>query len=365
MVPQDWHKILRRLTLPLSFFLLSLPRLRTPVAPYLRTHQRYLSCHTPSSNAPHKRTMHAQQFQTHFDSSFDGHPERPKKIETWFGFVKDPEDAQMLVNACVQGALKCAEDMPLAGNRTEPLRSGSVVVFCENSESMRVRWRDGLNWSCSKISGRFLLYREVVIGDTPVPQQRERHSNFIVQNVRKDTKLIPNGLAKRTISLVGDDGRRYRVINYFSPTDVSHFYKNKPGSSLRGAQSLQRPSDLPEFRPFRDGSQDSSTHSESEYQTHELIQYSVAAGPASHSLPSPQDPGLVAFIPSRPQAKFEQHVAAQYSQFQHQQHQYQQQTDARLMSLQMSLARLGNGGWNRQPTTLAPLRIPSTHASAF
>ncbi|KAI8614347.1 Gti1/Pac2 family-domain-containing protein [Chytriomyces sp. MP71] len=301
-----------------------------------------------------------QQYQTHADAPLEGHPEPPKKIETWFGFVKDLEDAQMLVNACIQGALKCADDMPLAGNRTEPLRSGSVVVFCEHSESMRVRWRDGLNWSCSKISGRFLLYREVAIGDMPVSQQRERYSTFIVQNVRKDTKLIPNGLAKRTISLFGEDGRRYRVINYFAPTDVNHFYKSKLASSLRGAMFLQRPADLPEFLPFRDASHDSSANSDSEFQAQESLQHSVAAG-LSHSLPSPRDQGLVAFTASQPGSKVEQPIATQYFQFQQQ----QLQTGARLMSLQASLALLRNGGWNSQTTTLAPLRIPFTFASAL
>ncbi|TPX75388.1 hypothetical protein CcCBS67573_g03342 [Chytriomyces confervae] len=169
-----------------------------------------------------------------------------KSIETFYGFVKDPEDAQILVNACVQGALPVIGDMPLAGSRTEPIRSGSVVVFCENSESMRVRWRDGILWSCSKISQQFLLYREVANANAEVPQQRERHSNFVVQNVRPNTKLIPNGLAKRTISLRGADGFRYRIISYFHPRDVDHIYKQ----TTRGG-TLKRPSDLSELHQFK------------------------------------------------------------------------------------------------------------------
>ncbi|KAI8827622.1 Gti1/Pac2 family-domain-containing protein [Chytriomyces cf. hyalinus JEL632] len=168
-----------------------------------------------------------------------------KSIETFYGFVKDPEDAQILVNACVQGALPVIGDMPLAGSRTEPIRSGSVVVFCENSESMRVRWRDGILWSCSKISQQFLLYREVANSNAEVPQQRERHSNFVVQNVRPNTKLIPNGLAKRTISLRGADGFRYRIISYFHPRDVDHIYKQ----TARG--TLKRPSELSELHQFK------------------------------------------------------------------------------------------------------------------
>ncbi|KAJ3267126.1 hypothetical protein HDU77_005328 [Chytriomyces hyalinus] len=169
-----------------------------------------------------------------------------KSIETFYGFVKDPEDAQILVNACVQGALPVIGDMPLAGSRTEPIRSGSVVVFCENSESMRVRWRYGILWSCSKISQQFLLYREVANSNAEVPQQRERHSNFVVQNVRPNTKLIPNGLAKRTISLRGADGFRYRIISYFHPRDVDHIYKQ----TTRGG-TLKRPSDLSELHQFK------------------------------------------------------------------------------------------------------------------
>ncbi|KAJ3233807.1 hypothetical protein HDU81_001988 [Chytriomyces hyalinus] len=277
-----------------------------------------------------------------------------KSIETFYGFVKDPEDAQILVNACVQGALPVIGDMPLAGSRTEPIRSGSVVVFCENSESMRVRWRDGILWSCSKISQQFLLYREVANSNAEVPQQRERHSNFVVQNVRPNTKLIPNGLAKRTISLRGADGFRYRIISYFHPRDVDHFYKQ----TARG--TLKRPSELSELLPFKGlhlatptTSTPATPAQQQQQQQHlqetapEMILMSLHKPPVIPSMSTPSGlatPPQVSSTSSTPSSS------------------KHEPKSMRLESIQMHLN--GLNGWKGESVRLAPLR-PSSDIKLF
>ncbi|KAI8829354.1 gluconate transport inducer 1/Pac2 [Chytriomyces cf. hyalinus JEL632] len=76
-----------------------------------------------------------------------------RSFETFYGFIKERSDAVALVEACVAGALKPLKMVPADAK----LRSGSVLVFAESSGM--TRWRDGENWSPSRIHGSFLLYR--------------------------------------------------------------------------------------------------------------------------------------------------------------------------------------------------------------
>ncbi|KAI8831469.1 Gti1/Pac2 family-domain-containing protein [Chytriomyces cf. hyalinus JEL632] len=171
-------------------------------------------------------------------------------IETFHGYIRDSLDAQLLVESCVQGMLHPVRDISISGSSLR-IRSGSVVVLQESacsgvtgsSASMRMRWRDGRQWSSSKLCGSFLLYREVAKSDHFVDQTKEDTSLFSGLSLRQGTHLVPNGLAKRTISVDGSDNNRYRVISYFFPTDVQDHYKK----GKRSRCILPTPSHLPEF----------------------------------------------------------------------------------------------------------------------
>ncbi|ORY53881.1 hypothetical protein BCR33DRAFT_711219 [Rhizoclosmatium globosum] len=182
--------------------------------------------------------------------------QKANESETYFGFVKDVNDAALLIEACVAGELQTMQDLPY-GMTALPIRSGSVIVFAENSsKSLRVRWRDGALWSCSRICGPFLLYREVVCtkdaAGNPIPKAvssvKEKKSPFTVSSVRANSRLVPCGLAKRTISLNGSDGNKYSNF-YFYPQDVSSYYER---STNRQPSSLVTPSQLPLFQKYAD-----------------------------------------------------------------------------------------------------------------
>ncbi|KAJ3019369.1 UNVERIFIED_CONTAM: hypothetical protein HDU68_010679 [Siphonaria sp. JEL0065] len=58
--------------------------------------------------------------------------------------------------------------------------------------------------------------------------------------LRANCRFIPNGLAKRTIGLTGSDGLKYRVISYFYPMDVEHFYNyNMHGRLIAVSQCVE------------------------------------------------------------------------------------------------------------------------------
>ncbi|KAI8622828.1 hypothetical protein BC830DRAFT_1076295 [Chytriomyces sp. MP71] len=65
-------------------------------------------------------------------------------VETFYGFIKDVEDAHLLVEACIGGLFEPVRDISVSGSSLA-IRSGSVVVLQESvsstsSTSMRMRW---------------------------------------------------------------------------------------------------------------------------------------------------------------------------------------------------------------------------------
>ncbi|KAI9330858.1 hypothetical protein BDR26DRAFT_871036 [Obelidium mucronatum] len=132
------------------------------------------------------------------------------------------------------------------------IRSGTVLVFAENSSmGQMVRWRDGCRWSASRLQGPFLLYREVEASNSNASSasaEPERDVRFVNTVVRGKTKFVTNGMAKRTLTLTGSDGNRYRVISYFYPSDVGHLYGDAVPADK--TPNLATPSQLPEFARF-------------------------------------------------------------------------------------------------------------------
>ncbi|KAJ3281773.1 hypothetical protein HDU79_010509 [Rhizoclosmatium sp. JEL0117] len=205
---------------------------------------------------PEYRKLASEPIQIHVpmttnpNSSYPPSPEHSHnaRVETFFGFIKDPLDATLLVEACVQGLLKPVTT--ITGSTCSNIRSGTTIVFLESSaDNSRLRFRDGRSWTSSKLSNGFLLYRETESDKVPVDkrnlQRRDKSTLFSSSNVRNGTRLVVNGLAKRTISLTGSDGNRYRVINYFFVAHVHHYYSAVLGYKVSGP--LRTPSELPGY----------------------------------------------------------------------------------------------------------------------
>ncbi|KAI8827615.1 hypothetical protein BJ741DRAFT_654177 [Chytriomyces cf. hyalinus JEL632] len=169
--------------------------------------------------------------------------------EIWFGFIKEKKDAQILVDACAANLLTPIRELSSSTSTLE-IRSGSVIILQETSTTpaQKTRWRDSFSWSSSRISGAFLLYRQVEPVSTAAKNhtvQREKSSLFITTSVRGNTRLVPNGLAKRTITLTAQKtGEKFRVISYFYPSDVEHLYSRK----MQHQGFLQTPSQAQEFQ---------------------------------------------------------------------------------------------------------------------
>ncbi|KAJ3383833.1 hypothetical protein HDU80_001142 [Chytriomyces hyalinus] len=121
----------------------------------------------------------------------------------------------------------------------------------QRNHTPRNQHNPGPKDSLARISGAFLLYRQVQPTSSAAKNhtvvQREKSSLFITTSVRGNTRLIPNGLAKRTITLTAQStGEKFRVISYFYPHDVEHLYSRK----VVHQGFLQTPSQAQEFQDF-------------------------------------------------------------------------------------------------------------------
>ncbi|KAI8828333.1 Gti1/Pac2 family-domain-containing protein [Chytriomyces cf. hyalinus JEL632] len=236
------------------------PAVWHPQPPYTNNSNQPATTPGPSRSHPTPFTqtpLHSQQQRHTLQNNSSPYPTLEKSHETFYGFIHDRVDALILVEACVQGILTPMTEIPIGMSLTS-IRSGTVIVFAESTaQVLRMRWRDGGQWSSSRISGSFLLYRQVesTTTQTPVPPTLEKNSLFITTSLRPYTRILPNGLAKRTISIAASTGQRYRVINYFYPSDVDHYFTSTPATtttrSCQQQQLLKTPSMIPAFHQIK------------------------------------------------------------------------------------------------------------------
>ncbi|KAI8614902.1 Gti1/Pac2 family-domain-containing protein [Chytriomyces sp. MP71] len=159
-------------------------------------------------------------------------------FESFYGFCNTPSDAVILIEACIKGTLRAFD-----GVRGSPIRSGSVIVFCEGKSGRSTRWTDGERWSPSRAFGPFLIYREIEStrvnneitegNETNEPIFQGIEAPFNKRTLKPNTRIVNGGLTKRTITMAGSDGNRYRVISYYFREDVYHLFGESEGMLFR------------------------------------------------------------------------------------------------------------------------------------
>ncbi|KAJ3236312.1 hypothetical protein HDU81_010901 [Chytriomyces hyalinus] len=146
----------------------------------------------------------------------------PTSRATYNGRIKDSLDAGIVIEACIKGILrKVSAAMEVSSIE---IRSGTVFVIDEGDGNIQ-RWRDGYQWSPSRISGGFLIYRQVETNDI-VPSTEAGETQNIPADGSKLTKgksftVLPDGLTKKTIGMIGSDRQSYRVISYYETEEAN------------------------------------------------------------------------------------------------------------------------------------------------
>jgi len=91
---------------------------------------------------------------------------------TFQGHIASTQDALLLFEACLTGALNHVARRPHDRERASLIKSGNVFIYEEHSSGIK-RWTDGVPWSPSRILGNFLVYREL---ERPFPPGEKKRA---------------------------------------------------------------------------------------------------------------------------------------------------------------------------------------------
>ncbi|CAI4039551.1 hypothetical protein SMKI_08G2190 [Saccharomyces mikatae IFO 1815] len=161
---------------------------------------------------------------------------------TCFGYIDDEEDLALIFQGVLNGDLKCIERRPYEAEKAGLVSSGNIFVFNEEKSGIK-RWTDGFSWSPSRISGKFLVYREY---NRLVSFQDPSLHNILDYNIfkRAHREYFYTGLLKKTFSLKFNIDptetnklETFHLIAYYAEKDIDQ-------------GSLKRPSENPFFQKF-------------------------------------------------------------------------------------------------------------------
>ncbi|CAJ0829364.1 3556_t:CDS:2, partial [Entrophospora sp. SA101] len=156
-------------------------------------------------------------------------------METYFGYVKSPQDAILLFEACRVGFLSRIQRR-LSDKERSSIRSGSVFVWDEREAGMR-RWTDGKSWSASRVSGSFLTYRELEskrksssrgnnnphdLSSEDTDSSESYHSSSTAKKVisTEQCRYKHGGLVKQSFSITTTTHQKLHLICYYTKADV-------------------------------------------------------------------------------------------------------------------------------------------------
>ena len=124
------------------------------------------------------------------------------KIESYNGRIKSLKDALLVLEGIRVGILPKIKRR-LNGLEREFIRSNMVFAWNETECGIK-RWTDGRTWSASKVSGPFLVYKEL--------------------NYDK-TSIKTNGLIKQSFSLTTKQNQKLHLIGYMKSNDDLETFK--------------------------------------------------------------------------------------------------------------------------------------------
>ncbi|KAG8763113.1 hypothetical protein FRC11_005965 [Ceratobasidium sp. 423] len=162
--------------------------------------------------------------------------------------LKSTKDALLIIEAAERGLFPRLVRRLTEQERAQSIYSGAILVYDELESHIR-RFTDTLVWSPSRIIGNYLVYREMRkheprptsrAGVALPPQatssrslvrprtgsdleqcetERKKKEQLYVGSLTHNERFKPNGLVKRTFSLVTED-KHIHVISYYTYEDA-------------------------------------------------------------------------------------------------------------------------------------------------
>ncbi|CCD23139.1 Gti1/Pac2 family protein NDAI_0B01050 [Naumovozyma dairenensis CBS 421] len=175
-------------------------------------------------------------------------------LPTFRGLIDDEFDAALLIQAVLDGKLQHVLRRPSDFERQSLIVPGNVFVFIEEMSGIK-RWTDGINWSPSRISGKFLIYKELnrdypslISSSGPIPPrvnmpnfQSPKNNVNTDMNIHLNNNRVPyamysqesmanypsihTGFVKKTFSIklpTGTNNQVYHnihIISYYNESD--------------------------------------------------------------------------------------------------------------------------------------------------
>ncbi|KAH9945420.1 Gti1/Pac2 family-domain-containing protein [Epithele typhae] len=164
------------------------------------------------------------------------------------GFVDTTMDALRLIEAARRGMIPRITRRLNDFERRNMVKSGAVFIFSVDESGIK-RWTEGLAWSQSRISGNFLLYREVADRARPILQHADLAPLHTARPPEPQLAYKPRGLVKKTIT-VRVDGADYHLIAYYTPEDVQSGALRRP-TAVPELMALDVPPELTRSTNFR------------------------------------------------------------------------------------------------------------------
>ena len=149
-------------------------------------------------------------------------------MTTYHGRIRTAADAIILLEACRLGLLPQVRRR-LSEKDRHSVKSGAVFAWDERESGIR-RWTDGKLWSASRVSGPFLIYREMEgkrgdrrFGPREIRRRKSPESGWGSDDgMDKDDKeeneyrKKPDGLMKQSFSIQTSTGKHLHLVSYYS-----------------------------------------------------------------------------------------------------------------------------------------------------
>ncbi|KAI8379993.1 Gti1/Pac2 family-domain-containing protein [Choanephora cucurbitarum] len=213
-------------------------------------------------------------------------------METYVGYIKTPQDALYVFEACRKGTLNRVQRRLTSKERIN-IRSGSVFAWDEREAGMR-RWTDGRTWSPSRVLGSFLTYKEL---DT---KRRPRRPSVAIPGSKQITfSYKQNGLIKQSFSICTATNQKIHLISYYTKADILSGRLQRPSHDPM-LNTIEIPKGFyPELNPLDiGGGHPASIHS-IQYHRHDSIDSSGSDVSTISSADEQQHPPSLSSISSQ------------------------------------------------------------------
>ncbi|KAI8140490.1 Gti1/Pac2 family-domain-containing protein [Fennellomyces sp. T-0311] len=203
-------------------------------------------------------------------------------METYIGYIKTPQDALIIFEACRRGQLDRVQRRLSTKERIH-IRSGSVFAWDEREAGMR-RWTDGRTWSPSRVLGSFLTYRELDTKRRPRRSSTTSSSSVTSSTLPAGSKAAAacsykqDGLIKQSFSICTAANQKLHLISYYTKTDVLTGRLKQPSADPMLSQIVVPKGLYPELNPLDTSGGHSAT-------IHNMRQASMSS-PPMHNKPS-------------------------------------------------------------------------------